>query len=80
MVAKCLADAGIQAKVTIGQDPTTAGHIEGFGATHEACAVDAIVIDEPHKLVTTPAYMTAGSIKEAAAGIEKLVEAVLRLC
>ena len=39
-----------------------------------------VVIDKAHKIVSTPAYMLAGSIKEAAAGIEKLVTAVLTLC
>jgi enhancing lycopene biosynthesis protein 2 len=42
--------------------------------------VDEAVIDEANRVVSTPAYMLAGSIKEAAAGIEKLVAAVLRLC
>ena len=35
--------------------------------------------DEALKLVTTPAYMLAGRISEAAAGIEKLVAEVLRM-
>jgi enhancing lycopene biosynthesis protein 2 len=80
MTAKILADAGIRVTVTIGNDPKTAGHIEGFGATHTSCAVDEIVIDSQNRIVSTPAYMLARSIKEAAAGIEKLVAAVLALC
>ena len=36
-----------------------------------------MIIDEDKKLVTTPAYMEAQSIKEAAEGIEKLVKQVL---
>jgi len=80
MTAKILADNGFNVTVTIGNDEGTAGHITGFGATHRACAVDEIVIDESTRVVSTPAYMLAGSIKEAAAGIEKLVAAVLQLC
>ncbi len=80
MTAKILADAGIKATVTIGNDEVTAGHINGFGAQHQACAVDEVVIDDAHKIVSTPAYMLAGSIKEAAVGIEKLVAAVISLC
>jgi len=80
MTAKILADAGITATVTIGNDEATAGHITGFGAKHQACAVDDVVVDQANKVVSTPAYMLAGSIKEAAAGIEKLVAAVIDLC
>ena len=80
MTAKVLADGGFGVTVTIGNDADTAGHIEGFGATHQACAVDDIVVDSKTKVVSTPAYMLAGSIKEAAAGIEKLVAKVLELC
>ncbi len=80
MTAKALADAGIKATVTIGNDEATAGHIQSFGAKHQSCAVHDVVIDKAHKVVSTPAYMLAGSIKEAAAGIEKLVAAVLGLC
>ena len=77
--AKALADADIKVTVTIGNDAGTAGHIESFGATHQPCPVDDIVVDEGNKVVSTPAYMLAGSIKEAAAGIEKLVAKVLEL-
>jgi enhancing lycopene biosynthesis protein 2 len=80
MTAKILADAGIKVTVTIGNDEATAGHIRGFGAQHEDCAVDGVVVDREHKVVSTPAYMLARSIKEAAAGIEKLVTVLLGLC
>jgi enhancing lycopene biosynthesis protein 2 len=80
MTAKVLGDAGIKATVTIGNDEGTAGHVEAVGGAHKACAVDQVVIDEQNRVVSTPAYMLAGSIKEAAAGIEKLVTAVLQLC
>ncbi|KJF92575.1 isoprenoid biosynthesis protein, partial [Raoultella planticola] len=41
--------------------------------------VDDIVVDEEHKVVTTPAWMLAQNIAEAASGIEKLVARVLAL-
>ncbi len=47
------------------------------GLHHENCAVDDIVVDEKLKLVTTPAYMLATNISEAAQGINKLVAKVL---
>ncbi|MCW7555724.1 isoprenoid biosynthesis glyoxalase ElbB [Endozoicomonas gorgoniicola] len=68
---------GVQA--TVGNDEATAQAIEATGVKHINCAVDDIVVDEQHKLVTTPAYMLANRIGEAADGIEKLVEKVLQL-
>lgn len=67
-------------RLTIGTDSDTAEIIESMGATHIPCPVDDIVVDEAHKIVTTPAYMLAQSIDEAATGIEKLVARVLELC
>ena len=43
------------------------------------CAVDDIVVDEGRKIVTTPAYMLAERIRDAAQGINKLVAKVLQL-
>ena len=64
---------------TIGKDSTTAEAMEQTGVTHQICAVDDIVVDETHKLVTTPAYMLAKNISEAASGINKLVGKVLAI-
>ena len=64
---------------TIGTDHETAQAMTAMGAVHTECAVDDIVIDTQHKLVTTPAYMLAESIAQAAAGINKLVDRVLEL-
>ncbi|MBQ0712852.1 MAG: isoprenoid biosynthesis glyoxalase ElbB [Porticoccus sp.] len=62
---------------TIGDDLETASAIEATGAVHERCPVNNICIDGANKVVTTPAYMLAGNISEAASGINKLVDAVL---
>ena len=62
---------------TIGTDQDTATALHKMGAAHVECLVEDIVVDETHRLVTTPAYMLAGSIREAAAGINKLVDRVL---
>ena len=64
---------------TIGSDAGTAAAVEKMGATHEECDVHDIVEDTQRKLVTTPAYMEAKSISEAAGGIYKLVDRVLEL-
>ncbi|MAY41871.1 MULTISPECIES: isoprenoid biosynthesis glyoxalase ElbB [unclassified Neptuniibacter] len=70
---------GDSVNFTIGTDPETAGAIESMGGTHNNCSVDQIVIDETLKVVTTPAYMLAGSITEVAAGIRKLVDQVVKM-
>lgn len=66
-------------RLTIGTDIDTAEVIEDMGGEHVPCPVDDIVVDEDNKIVTTPAYMLAQNIAEAAAGIEKLVDRVLVL-
>ncbi|QWA28764.1 isoprenoid biosynthesis glyoxalase ElbB [Pseudomonas sp. RC3H12] len=64
---------------TIGKDADTAAAVVKMGGTHEECDVHDIVEDVQRKLVTTPAYMEAKSISEAAGGIYKLVDRVLEL-
>jgi len=66
-------------RLTIGTDADTAEVLEEMGAEHVPCPVDDIVVDEENKLVTTPAYMLAEDIAQAATGIEKLVARVLVL-
>ncbi|MFG6665915.1 isoprenoid biosynthesis glyoxalase ElbB [Halomonas sp. HNIBRBA4712] len=73
LVPKLLSD-GIS--VTIGRDPGVAGAISAMGGLHKSCDVDDIVVDLEHKVVTTPAYMQAKRISEAATGIFKLVERI----
>jgi enhancing lycopene biosynthesis protein 2 len=65
--------------LTIGDDPGTAAALEVCGASHERCPVDAFVVDEDLRIVTTPAYMLGPSIRHVAAGIEGCVAQVLRL-
>ena len=65
--------------ITIGNDAGTAVAIEEMGARHVECAVDEVVIDEEHKIVTTPAYMLGPTISTVAPGIEKLVNSILDL-
>ncbi len=67
------------ATCTIGSNTEVAAAIEQMGGRHQPCPVDDFVVDEENRLVTTPAYMEAGSIKEAAAGIEKLVGKILSM-
>ena len=58
---------------TIGTDADTAAAVSKMGGTHQECEVSEIVEDKARKLVSTPAYMLAQSISEAASGINKMV-------
>jgi enhancing lycopene biosynthesis protein 2 len=64
---------------TVGNCPETAAQITRMGGQHQECEVTDIVEDKDRKLVSTPAYMVATSISEAASGINKLVDRVLEL-
>lgn len=66
-------------RCTIGDDADTAAAITQMGGVHQDCTVGGIVVDQENRLVTTPAYMLAQSISEAAKGIHKLVEQVLAM-
>lgn len=66
-------------ELTIGDDADTANTIEAMGGTHICCPVNQFVVDTANKIVSTPAYMLAANISEAANGIRKLVAKVLAL-
>lgn len=68
-----------QVRLTIGNDPDLGEVIDAMGGEPVTCPVDDIVVDIENKVVTTPAYMLAKSIGEAADGIDKLVSRVLDL-
>ncbi|MFZ6719646.1 isoprenoid biosynthesis glyoxalase ElbB [Undibacterium sp. Ji49W] len=65
--------------VTIGTDEATAAAITAMGGQHISCPVEEFVIDKDKKLVSTPAYMLAENIADAATGIEAAVKATLAL-
>jgi enhancing lycopene biosynthesis protein 2 len=77
ILSRALGDQG--PRLTIGTDEKTAAALEQMGAKHQRCAVREVLVDEEHRIVTTPAYMLAARISEAAEGIEKLVGEILRL-
>lgn len=79
LVAKVLGQKKIAHQLTIGTDEGTAAALTAMGSTHIACPVQEYVIDRENKLISTPAYMLAGSISEAAEGIDKTVEALLEM-
>jgi enhancing lycopene biosynthesis protein 2 len=79
MLAAVFRDAKIESEVTIGTDEGTAAGIEAMGGKHLACPVEEFRVDEKNRLITSPAYMLAGSISDAAVGIERTVAELLRM-
>ena len=79
MFAKIMEGAGDTVELTIGTDEQTSSDINSMGSNHVSCPVEDIVIDKKNKIVSTPAYMLAQRISEAAEGIEKLVKEVLAM-
>lgn len=73
MVPKLL---GQGISVTVGSDASVAGAISAQGGLHKSCEVTDIVIDVANRVITTPAYMLAERISEAAEGIFKLVDRI----
>ena len=66
-------------RCTIGNDADTAAAIGAMGGEHLECPVSEARVDADKKMVTTPAYMLAGSVSEAYAGISDCVKEVLAL-
>jgi enhancing lycopene biosynthesis protein 2 len=64
---------------TVGNDADTAAAIAAMGGEHLVCPVTEARVDRGRKMVTTPAYMLAGSVSEAYAGISDCVKEVLAL-
>jgi len=79
MLARIVGWRNLHPQVTIGNDPTTAAAIETMGAQHTQCACTGCIVDEPHRLVTTPAYMLGSGPAEVFEGIRSLVTEVLKL-
>jgi enhancing lycopene biosynthesis protein 2 len=77
LLAKVLGGEGPE--LTIGTDTGTADALEAMGAAHVQCPVTEFVVDRERKLITSPAYMLAQNISEAAEGIEGTVKALLEM-
>ena len=79
MVAKVLQKMGRSGKVTGGSNEQITADIHSMGIETKSVGADEIVVDIKNKIVSTPAYVEAKSIKESAEGIEKLVTKVLEM-
>ncbi|MGK2904905.1 MAG: isoprenoid biosynthesis glyoxalase ElbB [Desulfuromonadales bacterium] len=79
VLSKVLGSENISHQLTIGTDEGTAEALGKMGTEHVLCPVRECVFDHKNKLISSPAYMLAGSISEAADGIEKTVKALIDL-
>lgn len=70
-------DQGVQG--TIGNDAATSAAFNALGGEHIDCQVDQVVFDKQHLVLSTPAYMLAENISQAASGIEKLVAQLVEI-
>ncbi|OAB63155.1 isoprenoid biosynthesis protein ElbB [Leptolyngbya valderiana BDU 20041] len=65
--------------LTIGRDKGTADGLEAMGATHQDCEGDGIVVDNRHRIVSTPAYMCDQPIGAVFTGIGAMVDKVMEM-
>lgn len=79
LLARVLGRRQVRAKLTIGTDAGTAAALEKMGVEHINCACASVVVDEAHRVVSTPAYMSGSGPAEVFEGIRQLVTAVLSL-
>ncbi|MEZ8938682.1 isoprenoid biosynthesis glyoxalase ElbB [Vibrio alginolyticus] len=66
-------------KGTVGNDDAVSIAFNQMGGEHTTCPVEDIVFDEKHLVLSTPAYMLAENISQAASGIEKLVSKLIKI-
>ncbi len=69
----------VQLELTVGNDPEVAAAINQMGGKHVDCPTSDIIVDSANRVVSTPAYMCAATISEAAEGIESLVKKVIEM-
>jgi enhancing lycopene biosynthesis protein 2 len=75
ILAKILGDV----ELTIGDDAGTIQAIEEMGATHKASTHGEVVVDQQHKIVTTPCYMLDARITQIEEGARNVVKTILEM-
>jgi len=75
LIAKVLSDV----ELTIGDDTSTIEGVEAAGAKHVSTTHGEVVIDQKHKIVTTPCYMLDATIDQIGDGAENVVKAMIEL-
>jgi len=67
------------ARLTVGQDGSTAADMVSMGAKHVQTWQGEITIDEKNKLISTPCYMLDSRVDQIAEGADRLVQAMLQM-
>ena len=75
ILAKILGDV----ELTIGDDAGTIQAIQEMGAIHKATTHGEVVVDQQHKIVTTPSYMLDATIKQIEEGARNVEKAILEM-
>ena len=66
-------------EITIGQDKSTAEAVINMGAKHKETTHSEVIIDNKHKIVTTPCYMLDANIGQIGEGALNVVKAILEM-
>lgn len=65
--------------LTIGSDAGTAEAIGAMGGTHKETTHAEVVVDEAHKVVTSPCYMLDATVSQIADGAENTVRQLMEM-
>lgn len=77
--ARAFKGQSLHPTLTVGPASGAAASIATFGGTHVETTASETVVDRPHRIVSTPAYMCQTRISEVARGIEHMVAELLAL-
>ncbi len=75
LLAKIMGDVTI----TVGPDEDDAANVISMGAHHIATKHGQVIIDEKHRLFTTPCYQLKSTIVQIAEGADNIVKAMLKV-
>jgi enhancing lycopene biosynthesis protein 2 len=75
ILAKVLGDV----TVTVGPDEGDATNVKAMGANHIATKHGDVIIDEKHRLFSTPCYQLKSTIVQIAEGADNIVKAMLKV-
>lgn len=76
VLARALKGKPVHPLLTVGAKGNASSALETFGSKHVVCHVTEMVVDEQHKIVSTPAFMCSARVSDVAQGIDKLVERI----
>ena len=65
--------------ITVGPDEDDAANVIAMGANHKATKHGEVIIDEKHRIFTTPCYQLKSTIVQIAEGADKIVKAMLKV-